>query len=194
MISYLKGTIIAKGSDYIITGAGLSADQAGGVGYKVFVGEKRIASFIQGQTAELYCSLYLRKDETLELYGVDSLESLELFETLKAISGIGPKAALAICSLGTRARLQEAISKEDASYFKGVHGLGQKKIQKIILELTGKLKTLRRADEEEDKEAVDALVALGFKRQTAKDALSQVSKEIGSSAQRVKEALKLMRR
>src|SRR3989344_5325472 len=57
MISYLKGTIIAKGSDYIIS-------EAGGVGYKIFVGERRIASFIQGQTSELYCYLYLRKDET----------------------------------------------------------------------------------------------------------------------------------
>ncbi|MBI2452691.1 MAG: Holliday junction branch migration protein RuvA, partial [Parcubacteria group bacterium] len=58
MISYLKGAVIAKGSDYIIL-------EAGGVGYKVFVGEKRIASFALGQTAELYCYLYLRKDETL---------------------------------------------------------------------------------------------------------------------------------
>ena len=124
MISYLKGTIIAKGSDYIIS-------EAGGVGYKIFVGERRIASFAQGQAAELYCSLYIRKDETLELYGVDSQESLELFETLKGVSGIGPKASLAICSLGTRTRLQEAISKGDASYFSRVHGLGPKKIQKI---------------------------------------------------------------
>src|SRR3989338_1932610 len=109
MISYLKGTIIAKGSDYIIS-------EAGGEGYKIFGGERRIASFIQGQTSELYCYLYLRKDETLELYGVDSQESLELFETLKGVSGIGPKASLAICSLGTRAKLQEAISKGDAAY------------------------------------------------------------------------------
>lgn len=186
MISYLKGTIIAKGSDYIIS-------EAGGVGYKIFVGERRISSFAPGQTAELYCSLYLRKDETLELYGVDSLESLELFETLKSISGIGPKAALAICSLGSRAKLQEAISKGDASYFSHVHGLGQKKIQKIILELTGKLKTLGKQGE--DKETIDALVALGFSRQRAREAASQLSSEETSLPleERVKKVLKLMR-
>ncbi len=187
MISYVKGTIIAKGSNYIIS-------EAGGVGYKIFLGGALLSKVNVGSAAELYCSLYLRKDETLELYGVESQEGLELFEQLKDISGIGPKAALAITSLGNRERLQEAISKGDASYFKGVHGLGQKKIQKIILELTGKLKTLRGTEEEEDREAIDALVALGFKRQAAKEALSQVAKDISSSEQRVKEALKRMRR
>ncbi len=186
MISYLKGTIIAKGSDYIIS-------EAAGVGYKIFVGERRIASFAQGQVVELYCSLYIRKDETLELYGVDSLDGLELFETLKGISGIGPKASIAICSLGTRAKLQEAISKGDASYFSRVHGLGPKKIQKIILELTGKLKPL--GQQGEDKETIDALAVLGFPRQRARQAVSQLSSEDTSLPleERVKKALKLMR-
>ena len=189
MISYLKGLVIAKGSDYIIL-------EAGGVGYKVFVGEKRITSFAPGQTAEVYCYLYLRKDETLELYGMDSLESLELFETLKGISGIGPKASLAICSLGTRNLMQEAISKGNASYFSSVRGLGQKKIQKIILELTGKLQKLGKEKRAEDQEAVEALLVLGFSRQRANEALAQLSPESSllSLEERVKQALKLIRR
>ncbi len=167
------------------------------------MGEKRIASFTPGQTAELYCYLYLRKDETLELYGVDSLESLELFETLKSVSGIGPKASLAICSLGARNLLQEAISKGDASYFSSVRGLGQKKIQKIILELTGKLQKLGTAKlsfgkekRVEDQEAVEALLGLGFSRQRANEALAQLSAESTSLSleERVKQALKLIRR
>jgi len=187
MISYVKGTIIAKGSNYIIS-------EAGGVGYKLFVGEKLLSRLEPGSIAGLYCYLYLRKDETIELYGVESQEGLELFEQLTDISGIGPKAALAIASLGTREQLDRAISKEDASYFKGVHGLGQKKIQKIILELTGKFKPLKSSEGNEDREAVDALVALGFKKQAAKDALSQISSDVVSTEQRVKEALKRMRR
>lgn len=188
MISYLKGTIIAKGSDYIIS-------EAGGVGYKIFVGERRIASFTQGQAAELYCYLYLRKDETLELYGVDSLESLELFETLKGISGIGPKASLAISSLGTRDKLAAAISRGDAAYFSSVRGLGQKKIQKIILELTGKLQKLGKEKNTEHQEVADALVALGFSRLRANEALAQLPAEAASFSleERVKKALKLMR-
>src|SRR3990167_1901598 len=105
---------------------------------------------------------------------------LELFETLKGISGIGPKAALRLSSLGTREQMREAIEKGDASFFAGVHGIGQKKIQKVILELTGKLKTLKQGNGKEDDDAVDALVALGFSKNQAKDALSKLPEGISS--------------
>lgn len=188
MISYIKGNIIAKGLDYIIT-------EAGGIGYKVFLAANRINSFPVGKEAELYCHLHIRKDETLELYGVESPEMLELFETLKGISGIGPKAALRLSSLGTKEQLRNAIEKGDASFFAGVHGIGQKKIQKVILELTGKLKTLRQdGGEQEDTDAIDALIALGFSRQKAKEALSQIPKGVVSLKEKVKEALRVVKR
>lgn len=188
MISYIKGTVIARGPDYIIT-------ETGGIGYKVFLAANLLNTFPIGKETELYCHLHMRQDETLELYGVESLEMLDLFETLKGISGIGPKAALKLSSLGSREQMREAIEKGNASFFAGVHGIGQKKIQKVILELTGKLKTLRQSDEgEEDTDTLDALVALGFSRQKAKEALSRVPKEIENSQQRLKEALKLVRR
>jgi len=118
-----------------------------------------------------------------------------LFETLRGISGIGPKAALKLSSLGTKEQLREAIEKGDASFFAGVHGIGQKKIQKVILELTGKLKTLKRGDENEgDDDAVDALIALGFSRQKAKEALSKIPQGLGSLKEKVKEALKIAKR
>ena len=186
MISYIKGQVVARGSDYIIT-------DTGGVGYKIFLAANLINSFPVGSTTELYCSLHIRQDETLELYGVGSPEMLELFETLKGISGIGPKAALRLSSLGTREQMRDAIEKGNASFFAGVHGIGQKKIQKVILELTGKLKTLRQGDEEEDVDAIDALVALGFSRQKAKEALSKIPQNIETSEEKIKQALKLLR-
>lgn len=188
MISYIKGTVIVRGPDYIIT-------DTGGIGYKVFLAANRINSFPVGKEAELYCHLHMRQDETLELYGVESLEMLELFETLEGISGIGPKAALRLSSLGTREQMQDAIEKGDASFFAGVHGIGQKKIQKVILELTGKLKALHKNnEEEEDADAVDALIALGFSRQKAKDALSKIPQGLGSLKEKVKEALRVAKR
>lgn len=187
MISYIKGKVIARGSEYVIT-------DTGGVGYKVFIAKNRINSFPLGKEVELYCYLHLRKDETLELYGVDSPETLELFATLKSISGVGPKASLAISSLGTREQLRDAIEKGDTSFFAGVYGIGKKKIQKVILELTGKLKTLKQGNEEEDDDAVDALLALGFSRQKAKEVLSRIPPEITNTEQRIKEALKFLGR
>ena len=187
MISYIKGTVIARGSDYIIT-------DTGGVGYRIFREGSLLSSFSVGKEAELWCHLHIRQDETLELYGLESLAMLELFETLKGISGIGPKAALRLSSLGTREQMREAIEKGDASFFAGVHGIGQKKIQKVILELTGKLKTLKQGNGKEDDDAVDALVALGFSKQKAKEALSKIPQGLDSLKDKVKEALKLARR
>jgi holliday junction DNA helicase RuvA len=187
MISYIKGTVIARGPDYIIT-------DTGGVGYKIFLAVNLLNSFPVGKEAELWCHLHIRQDETLELYGLESPEMLELFETLKGISGIGPKAALRLSSLGTKEQLQGAIEKGDASFFAGVHGIGQKKIQKVILELTGKLKTLKQEIGKEDDDAVDALIALGFSRQKAKEVLSKIPQDASSLQERVKEALKLLRR
>ena len=71
----------------------------------------------------------------------------------------------------------------------------QKKIQKIILELTGKLKSLgqRKAKSPEDKEAMDALLALGFSRSKAREALSHLPANLSSSEEKVREALKAMR-
>ncbi len=185
MISYLKGTVIAQGPDYIIT-------ETGGVGYKVHVAESRLASLPVGQEAELYCYLHLKREETMELYGMESPQGLEVFETLNSVSGIGPRAALAIASLGTMEQLRAATEKGDASYFSKVHGIGQKKIQRIILELTGKLKNLEQKTTKEDQDAIDALVALGFPRVKAKAALARVSGDSLTTEQKVKEALKLL--
>ena len=184
MISYIKGKIIARGADYIIT-------DTGGVGYKIFLAANLLNSFPVGKEAELWCHLHIRQDETLELYGLESPEMLGLFETLKGISGIGPKAALRLSSLGTREQMRDAIEKGDASFFAGVHGIGQKKIQKVILELTGKLKTLKQETGKEDDDAIDALVALGFSRQKAKEALAKIPQGVVSLKEKVQETLKL---
>ena len=189
MISYIKGKIISKGPDYIIT-------EAGGIGYKVYVAEKHLSSLLAGKEAELYCHLHLKREQTMELYGMESSQALQVFETVNNISGIGPKAALNIASLGTMEQLKQAIEKGDAAYFAKVQGIGQKRIQKIILELTGKLKILdqQKNGKPEEKEAQDALVALGFSRQKAREAISHLPANLSSSEEKVKEALKLMHR
>lgn len=177
---------MACGSDYIIT-------ETGGVGYKVRIAENRASSYVIGEEAEVYCHLHMKREETLELYGVESAQALEVFETLNGISGVGPKAALNIASLGTMEQLKKAVENGDASYFTKVHGIGLKKIQKIILELTGKLRVLKGAKSStQDSEAIDALVALGFTKKQSAEALLKISKDIEKSEEKVREALKTM--
>jgi len=189
MISYLKGTVIFKDSDYIIL-------ETNGIGYKVFMPDVVIMQLREGQAdMEVFCSLQIRKEETIELYGFPSPESLKLFGAFKGVSGIGPKAAMLLASLGKPDVIKRAIDQRNTEYFRGVKGLGEKKIQKLILELTGKLgdfgekKTASSGDE-----VVDSLVALGFTKIEAKEALSRLPSEVTDPEQKVKAALKLLAR
>lgn len=187
MISYIKGTILAMTSDYIIL-------DLGNIGYKVFIAEEMQKKFSIGDEVSLFCHLHMRKDETMELYGVPSFEHLRLFGLFKNISGVGPKAALLLSSLGNLKEFQKAVEMQDEAFFGRVKGIGKKKVQKIIFELTGKIKDLDKMKlSGEDEEVLSVLVSLGFSKQKAKDALSQVSKDIQKTEDKVKEALRIMK-
>ncbi|MBI2578056.1 MAG: Holliday junction branch migration protein RuvA [Candidatus Wildermuthbacteria bacterium] len=183
MISYLQGKVIFKGKDWLVV-------NVQGVGYKVFASEPTIEKTSVGQAIELFCFLNVGEG-VLDLYGFLSQEALSLFETLNDVQGIGPKAALALSSLGTIEHFKKAIEARDERFFSGIKGIGQKKMQKIMLELTGKLgDPLARRGGAKD-EAVEALVGLGFQKRDAENALSRVSSDI-TAEERIKEALKLL--
>ncbi len=186
MISYLKGNVVLKEKGFIIL-------NVNGVGYKIFVGEKELRDISKSEEREFFCYLRIKQDETIELYGFGSSEALRFFEVLNSISGIGPKTALVLSSLGSTQDLQKAIEQGDAKFFAGVKGIGTKKIQKIMVELTGKFSPLRKENDSGD-EALDALVGLGFTKAKAKDALDKVSQDIKTPEERIKSALKLLGR
>ncbi len=185
MISYLKGNVILKEKDFIVL-------NVNGVGYKVFVGKKELGGIANGQTKEFFCYLRIKQDETIELYGFGSSEALRFFEVLNGISGIGPKTALVLSSLGSTQDLEKAIEQGDAKFFAGVKGIGTKKIQKIMVELTGKFSLLKKENYSGD-EALDALVGLGFPKNKAREVLSKLPKDVISTEDRVREALKVIK-
>lgn len=184
MISYLKGKVLAKTPEFIILGVG-------DLGYKVFLPKTMLSQIFEGKDIQLFCYLHFRRDETAELYGMPSFEQLQLFELIKSIPGIGPKAALSLSSLGGLQAIKKAIEREDESFFKGIPGVGKKKIQKLILELTGKLKT---PEKQKKDDALDALLSLGFSHKEAKEALQKIPREIEDTEARVKEALKFIQK
>ena len=187
MISYLKGKVIFKDSDYIIL-------EVNDVGYKIFVPEIVFAQLRGGQeNVEVFCSLQLRKEETIELYGLPSFEVLKLFEVFRDVSGIGPKAAMLLSSLGKPEQIKKAIDDRNITFFRGVKGIGEKKVQKLILELTGKLGSFDSGNKRSSgDETIDTLVSLGFSKAEARDALSRLPAEVTESEQKIKEALKLL--
>jgi len=189
MISYLSGNVVIKRDTFIIL-------DVQGVGYRVFVSEGSLDKIPEiGEGVKLFCHLHVREN-TLDVYGFLSMDELDLFEIIDGISGIGPKASLLIAAIGSLGEFKKAIVSEDESFFAGVHGIGRKKIQKIILELTGKIEKLKgpgTAENKEEREVMDALVNLGFPRQRAREALSQIPKDAKTTEEKVREALKIVR-
>ena len=185
MISYLKGKVLLKSADYIIL-------ETNGVGYKVFVSGKMLKKIPEhGEEVALFCHLHAREN-VLALYGMETFDQLKVFEVVNGISGIGPRSALEIASLGSLAELEKAIEAKDEKFFVGVHGIGKKKAQKIIVELTGKIENFEMRKRAKRDDAIDSLVALGFPRAEAQEALDRVPSEIAAVEQRVKEALKIL--
>jgi len=191
MISYLKGKIILKKE-------GLLVLDVGGVGYQVFLSAKSFKAMPEkGSELEVFCYLDVG-ERSLKLYGFKTYEELGLFSLVRAISGVGPKAALEISSFGALDKIKKEITEGDVKFLDNIPGIGRKKAQKIILELSGKLKTLEPAGQKpknnfENDEAFLALINLGFPKDQIKQTLSQLPQEMDTQ-EKIKQALRLLGR
>jgi Holliday junction DNA helicase RuvA len=177
MISRITGTLIHLDMKTAVI-------DVGGVGYKLYVGGESIEALAGnlGQSVSLFTYLAVREN-ALDLYGFKNQETLDMFELLITVSGIGPKSALGILSLASAHSLREAIISEDTSYLTKVSGIGKKNADKIVLELKGKFKDdamgVIAAGKDVTKEAlaVEALKSLGFDERTVRDAIKKMNKE-----------------
>lgn len=196
MISYIKGTIIHKGANFIIL-------EAAGIGYKITVHEDLGAGLGNGEETALYTHQYVREN-ALELYGFESYEKLELFELLLSISGIGPKSALNSVYIASVGEFKSSVSSGDPSLLAKVAGVGKKTAERAVLDLRGKIGELDtppsasgdgagyRRDGGGVAEEAEALIGLGYSRQQALEALKKVPEEVVDSGERIREALKMI--
>ena len=134
---------------------------------------------------ESQCSLkvhtYVRED-MLKLYGFYSEKELRFFEILIKISGIGPSMALSILSGISVDELTECVSLNDISRLVAIPGIGKTKAEKLIFELKRKLKSIINLNVNSDgnttvKDAVEALVTLGYDEKKAALCVSSILKE-----------------
>jgi Holliday junction DNA helicase RuvA len=187
MIAFLDGKIILKRDKFIIV-------EVAGVGYKVFLSRQSLLILPQvGQNIKLFCFQNVKED-ALDLYGFLTYEELEFFEILNDIHGVGPKAALEISVLGPIDKIKDKILAQDEKIFAGIPGIGAKRASSIILELTGKIKSLAGGKKDSADEAENALTQLGFSKQQAREALSRVPENVKSSEERIKLALKSLKK
>lgn len=187
MIACVKGIIdTINGSSVIV--------DVSGVGYKVSVSNSLLSNLHLGDSIKLFTYTHVRED-LLELYGfLDSLE-LRLFEFLIGVSGVGPKTALGIFSVGTKDMIVNAITSGDVSFFTSVPRLGTKNAQKIIIELKGKLGSstefdLNEGDSTKNHEIIEALKTFGFTAKEIQEAVKNVKADGITTEEKIRLTLK----
>ena len=135
------------------------------------------------------------REGVFDMYGFDKKEDLELFHLLTTVSGIGPKGAMNILSNIEPKHLKAAVMENDPNYLKKVSGLGDKTAQRLVLELKNKLDYLdvgdiKGLDLGQEGQATEALLALGYSANQAKETLKEVKGV--TLHERVREALKIL--
>ena len=186
MISYIKGPLTAIEEDVIVV-------EAGGVGMGIHV-PLSVLDRLPGIGREVTVYIYFQvREDAMSLYGFLNRQDREMFRQLIGVNGVGPKAALGILSTMTPDDLRMAIVTGDAKAISRAPGIGPKTAQRLILDLKDKvsmeevLGNLALPSDggasaalgtigmgEAAKEAVQALVALGYSNMEANKAVKQV--------------------
>jgi len=180
LIAHLYGKLARVGVDFVVI-------DVGGVGYKVFVPLSVRAQLAQlGEDVKLLISTVVRED-SITLYGFSDETQQGLFDLLLTVSGVGPKVALNILSVLPVEQIVRAISNEAFHELNRVPGVGTKTAQRIVLELREKItafvwtETAQKTTAPEQRaieDAVEGLIALGYKRSDARAAVEEALKVV----------------
>ena len=187
MISRLRGKAVAWDAEGLVV-------EVNGVGYRVHATPTAIRSADGADEVILETHLHVRED-ALQLYGFADAGERELFEQLLAVSGVGPKVALAIVSGYSPGELRRAIVREDAALFQTIPGIGKKTAQRVVLELKEKITPLSAVEAphlgagDGHMVARDALVELGYSVAEAEQRLAETDPDL-PPAERVRQALR----
>lgn len=196
MFYYLNG-IVAE------TGPNLAVIDCGGVGYACATTNYTLAHLKRGEKSKLYTYLHVR-EEIFEIYGFSSQAELNSFKMLLGVSGVGPKAALAILSSTTPDQLALAIVTGDEKALTAAQGIGKKIAQRIILELKDKLAKEQSSftsdgatmhipvRNDKSGEAAAALAVLGYTSQDISVALKGIDIDTLPLEEIIRQALKRM--
>lgn len=190
MIAHVFGIVVEKfGSSLIV--------DVQGIGYEVQVAAGDFDATLLETSVKFYTYHHVR-EQSQDLYGFSSLIAKKLFEMLITVQGIGPKAALAILSLGETETVRNAIASSDAVFITKASGVGKKTAERVIIDLSDKVGHAIRTNINgvgmsnvisSSDEAMEALMALGYNLSDATKALEGISTEL-STAERVTQSLR----
>lgn len=159
----------------------------GGIGFFVSISLQTYAAIDGKKEVKLYLHQVVREDAHL-LYGFASLREREIFRLLISVSGVGANTARLILSSLSTEEIQAAISTENINLIKQVKGIGLKTAQRIVVDLKDKVgianlssvQIFSLTDNTSKREALSALVMLGFAKSAADKVLDQIIKMEGS--------------
>lgn len=187
MIAHVIGVVAEKfGSSLIV--------DVHEVGYEVQVPAGDFERSVLGETVKFYTYHHIR-EQSQDLFGFSSLASKKLFELLITVQGVGPKAALAILSLGDTEQVRNAIATSDSGFVAKASGVGRKIAERVVVDLSDKVglpvavaqtSGLTAAPAGDD--ALEALIALGYTLNDAMSALEAVPANL-PTGERVRQAL-----
>ncbi len=177
MIAYIRGVLIEKEPMRVII-------EAAGVGYELFISLSTFDRLPKtGEEVKLLAYHCVREDDEI-LFGFATSAEREFFAKLTAVSGVGPKIALAILSGASVGELSLAITSGNAKRISAIKGVGKKTAEKICIELKDKVNAIealaatQRGSSGKDasapilRDAILALAALGFAEETANKMVS----------------------
>ena len=199
MIRFLRGEYLYYESGAIVV------ETPGGIGFRVFVSDtSSLLTAREGDEIAMYTYMQVKEDG-MSLYGFAATEGLGLFEQLITVKGVGPKAGLAIMSLGTPNQIKGAISAGDAASIAMAQGVGKKTAERVIIELKDKVSALPEEGFDiegvapvaapgsgERGEAIIALTTLGYSKKEAEAAVGSVPDEGLTAEEYVKKSLKFL--
>lgn len=195
MIRFIKG-IFHPG-----LGGEVIVETASGMGFEVHIpANSPLYKKMEGEEVKIFTSMIVKEDD-VSLYGFSDKESLELFELLITVNGVGAKAGMSIMSALPPAQLKAAIGMGDAKSISKANGVGKKTAERIILELKDKVGSFDAnavsfgdvapaATGDERSEAVAALMALGYSKNEAASAVGKVADDSLTCEDYIKQALK----
>lgn len=187
MIAYVKGILDSIEADAVLV-------DVNGVGFRVYtpISEQLLRVGV-GSEIKLHTYMNVREDAMI-LYGFLDTDTLDLFEKLISVNGVGPKMALQVLSSVTATELILAIARDDKKVLTGISGIGAKTAARIILDLKDKVNADSITSEsgvnevpaavvsKENSAAMDAIMALcslGYSRSEAEKAVASVGSTDG---------------
>lgn len=191
MIAHVSGVVAEKFANSLIV-------DVHDVGYEVQVPIGDFDRALLGESVKLYTYHHVR-EQSQELYGFSSLAAKKLFELLITVQGVGPKAALAILSLGESEVVRNAIASSDSGFIAKASGVGRKTADRVVVDLSDKVglaiaisHASGTSSPQVGDEALEALMALGYTLNDAMGALENIPATL-PTAERVTQALKEQR-